>query len=88
MSITQLKRNIGELLEITSDKEVLEMVFNILEDRAKNPGRDILDDLTDEQLEGLDISLEQIKQGKVIPHAEVMKSIRQKVLNAKKRKVV
>ncbi len=35
-------------------KKFLEMFFNIPEDRSKNSGKDILDDLTDEQMHGLE----------------------------------
>jgi predicted transcriptional regulator len=88
MRITELKKNISKLVELTSDKDFLEMIFSILDDRAKEQNRDILDDLTDEQMKELDLSLEQIERGEVVEHEVVMKEIRQKISNAKKRKMV
>ncbi|MCW3127883.1 MAG: hypothetical protein JWO03_3541 [Bacteroidetes bacterium] len=88
MRITQLKKNISELVEVNSDKDFLEMIFSMLEDREKNKDKDILDDLTDEQMASLDESLAQIEKGEVVSHESVMKSVRQKIANAKKRKVV
>ena len=88
MRITELKRNIVELVEVSDDKKFLEMFFNMLEDRSKNKGKDILDDLTDEQMRGLDESIKQIEKGEVVSHEIVMKTIRKKISDAKKRKVV
>ena len=88
MRISQLKRSITDMVEISSDKEFLEMIFNILEDREKHKDRDILDGFTDEHMNRLNLSLAQIERGQIVSHEEVMKSIRQKVANAKKRKMV
>ena len=88
MRITELKKNIVGLVEVSDDKKFLEMFFNILEDRAKNKHKDILDDLSDEQMQRLDQSIKQVENGEVVSHEIVMKTIRKKISDAKKRNLV
>lgn len=88
MRIKELKKNIAELVEVTEDKEALQMVFEILEDRMSNQNGDILDELKPAQIKKLDKSLEQIEKGQVVGHQVVMQRLKRIVDNGKKRKVV
>jgi hypothetical protein len=88
MRITQLRKNITEMVEVSDDKEALQVVFEILEDRSKNKGKDILDDLSPADLKRLDKSLEQIEKRQVVSHEEVMKRLKAIVKNGEKGKLV
>jgi predicted transcriptional regulator len=88
MRITELKKSISQLLEVTDDKEALKVVFEILEDRYKSKDKDILDDLSESDLARLDKSIAEIERGEVVSHEVVMKRIRNLVKNGKTSKLV
>lgn len=64
-----LKERLHEMIDAEEDELKLENVYQTL----NGSERDILDDLTPEQLERLNQSLEQARRGEVIPH-EVVKA--------------
>lgn len=60
MSIQEMKSRIHQLVDEIDDETLLEEVNRIL---AGNADGDILDDLTDEQLAGIEQAREEIRQG-------------------------
>jgi len=88
MSIAKLKKGIAEMIESSDDKEVLEMIFSILDDRSKNADKDILDGLSAEQIKGIEISLAQIERGEYTTHETVIAKVRRQIAHGKKSKVV
>jgi predicted transcriptional regulator len=64
-----LKERLHKLIDAEEDELKLESIFQTL----KGSERDILDDLTPEQRQRLNESLEQARRGEVIPH-EVVKA--------------
>ena len=69
MEKTILKEWLHELIDAEEDQLKLESIFRAL----NGSKRDILDDLTPQQLERLNESMEQVQRGEVIPH-EVVKA--------------
>ena len=69
-----MKSRIHQLVDEVEDETLLEEVNRIL---ARNADRDILDDLTDEQLAGIEQAREEVRQGKGMPLAEHKRKIEQ-----------
>lgn len=76
MTSTEIKKQLHSYIEMIEDETKLEILNEAAEAYAvRQP--DILDLLTPVQLERLKESQKQIKEGKGIPHEEVMKTARQ-----------
>ena len=78
MSIQEMKSRIHQLVEEIDDETLLEEVNRIL---AGSTDRDILDDLTDEQLAGIEQAREEVRQGKGMPLADHKRKIEQWLTN-------
>ena len=74
MSIQEMKSRIHQLVDEVEDETLLEEVNRIL---AGNADSDILDDLTDEQLAGIEQAREEVQQGKGMPLADHKRKIEQ-----------
>jgi hypothetical protein len=78
MDTAALKKEITEKLNQIHDAGILENLDLILNELvASSKGKDFWDDLTEEEKKNIEISLQQIKQGKTIPHEEVQAQARQ-----------
>lgn len=75
MSIQELKSHIHQMVEEVEDETLLEAVNRIL--ATGSTDRDILDDLTDEQLAGIEKAREEVRQGKGMPLADHKRKIEQ-----------
>ena len=64
MSIQEMKSKIHHLIDEEQDESTLEEVSRILSGGSEY---DILDDLTDEQLAGLEKAREEVRQGRGMP---------------------
>ena len=67
MSIQEMKSRIHQLVDEEEDETLLEAVNRIL---ARKSDSDILDDLTDEQVAGIEQAREEVRQGKGMPLAD------------------
>ena len=64
MSLQELKSHIHQLVEEAEDESLLEEVNRML---SGEPQMDILDDLTDEQLAGIEKAREEARRGEGMP---------------------
>ncbi|GAB2604349.1 hypothetical protein [Spirosoma areae] len=74
MSIQEMKSKIHQLVDDLQDETILNEVSRILLGESEN---DILDDLTDEQLEGIEKAREEIRNGNYVTLAEHKQKIEQ-----------
>lgn len=78
MDTATLKKEITEKVNQINDAGILENLDLILNELVANSrGKDFWDDLTEEEKKNIEISLQQIKQGKTIPHEQVQAQARQ-----------
>ena len=75
MSILEYKQRLHELIDSEEDESLLEEVHRILS--IKQTERDILDDLTPEQLAGLEKARKDGREGRYIPLADFKKEVNQ-----------
>lgn len=75
MSIQEMKSKIHQLVDELQDEIILKEVSRIL---SGEPEYDILDDLTDEQLAGLEKAREEVRQGKGMPLADFKRKMETK----------
>ena len=75
MSIQEMKSKIHHLVDEEQDELILAEVSMMLSGEAR---RDILDDLTDEQLAGLEKAHEEVREGKGMPLAEFKRKMEMK----------
>lgn len=73
MGNSGIKKQLHQYIDMIEDETQLQILNDAAEVYATKDERDILDLLTAEQLERLEQSIQQIKEGKVIPHEEVIK---------------
>ena len=76
MSTSEIKKQLHAYIDMIEDETQLEMLNDAAQAYATQQP-DILDLLTPEQLERLQKSQEEIRNGNGIPHEEVMKLARQ-----------
>ena len=72
MSTTELREQIIQLVQSTTDESKLKVAFNALKD-----DHDWWDDLTKEQQASINRGLKDVEEGRVTPHTEVRKEIDQ-----------
>lgn len=77
MAKPEIKKQLHAYIDLIEDESQLEMLNDAAEAYATKQQPDILDMLTNEQLERLEQSIQQITEGKVISHEEVIKISRQ-----------
>ncbi len=77
MAKSEIKKQLHAYIDMIDDESQLEMLNDAAEAYATKQQPDILDILTNEQLERLKQSIQQINEGKVISHEEVIKISRQ-----------
>ena len=80
MAKSEIKKQLHAYIDMIEDESQLEMLNEAAEAYATKNQPDILDVLTNEQLERLKQSIQQINEGKVISHEEVIKISRQWVM--------
>lgn len=73
MSNPDIKKSLHHFIEMIEDESQLQMLNDTAEVYATKKQVDILDLLTDEQLQRLEQSIQQVNEGKVIAHEEVKK---------------
>lgn len=69
MSVQEYKQRLHEVIDGADDEAALRELLDTA--NWVLGGRDILDDLTPEQLARIDSSMEQIKQGSIVPSSQV-----------------
>jgi hypothetical protein len=74
MDEQKLKSDFHKLIDSFDDVEVLESIYEALNDLNNNE-KDIIDDLSEEQLKRLDESIQQVEDGKVVKHDVMIKKI-------------
>jgi hypothetical protein len=82
MNEEKLKSDFHKLIDSFEDIDVLESLYEALND-LKNNDKDILDDLNSEQLKRLNKSMQQARKGDVIKH-HIM---REKIWTSEKQKI-
>ncbi len=73
MSKKELKDAVHKLIELSDDDQLLEEIYEILNQNRKV---DILDELSPEQLESLNRALKDVETGNVISNEEAQKRIK------------
>ena len=76
MASDNLKKQLHSYIDMIDDETQLQILHETAENYVTKPA-DILDLLTQDQLEQLDESLKQADENKLIPHEEVMKLSKQ-----------
>ena len=71
MAVEELKKQLHNYIDLIDDEETLHMLNDTMAAYATEADTD--DELTPEQLEDLDRSLEEAERGEFISHEEVMK---------------
>ena len=69
--IHKIKTTIYKKVEQLNDETLLQMVEEAVTDYGNNPSKDIIDELTQEQQQRLQVSIKQVDLGQTIPHDEV-----------------
>ena len=69
MSVQEYKQRLHEVIERVDDESALRTLLDTANEVLGH--RDILDDLTQEQLARIDESMEQIKQGRIVSGSQV-----------------
>ena len=75
MDKKKLKEKLHQYIDSLEDETELYMLHEATIEYKTNEKKDILDELTPEQLKRLDESIKQADDGKTIPHSEAMKQI-------------
>ena len=76
MASDNLKKQLHSYIDMIDDETQLQILHETAENYVTKPA-DILDLLTQDQLEQLEESLKQADENKLIPHEEVMKLSKQ-----------
>ena len=76
MASDNLKKQLHSYIDMIDDETQLQILHETAENYVTKPS-DILDILTQDQLEQLEESLKQADENKLIPHEEVMKLSKQ-----------
>ena len=71
MAVEELKKQLHSYIDLIEDEETLLILNDTMAAYATETDTD--DELTPEQLEGIDKALRQIDEGDVVSHEEVMK---------------
>jgi hypothetical protein len=69
--INKIKATIHEKVEYMNDETLLQMVEEAITAYGTTPAKDIIDELTPEQQQRLQESIQQADNGQTIPHEEV-----------------
>jgi predicted transcriptional regulator len=77
MDLEKLKADIHKKIDAIDDELALQMLQEATEAYVSYPQKDILDELTEDQLKRLKESEQQIAEGKGIPHEEVQKKVKE-----------
>jgi len=75
MNIQNLKARLHKQIDALDDAGVLQLLHDAAVDYNSTNRKDILDELTDEQKQRLENSLQQAARGKTIPHEDAMQLI-------------
>jgi hypothetical protein len=75
MNTSEIKKSLHNYIEMIEDESQLQMLNDTVEVYATKKQADILDLLTNEQLQRLEQSSQQVDEGKVISHKEVKNNI-------------
>jgi hypothetical protein len=75
MSVNELKEKLHREIDALEDVTALQRLHEAASEFAKVKRTDILDLLTEEQLDRFNKSVEQANEGNTIPHAETMEKI-------------
>ncbi len=75
MAVEELKKQLHSYIDLIEDEETLLILNDTMAAYATETDAD--DELTPEQLEGIDKALRQIDEGDVVSHEEVMKMSRE-----------
>jgi hypothetical protein len=78
MSTLELKTQFHKLIDDLKDEQALIMFYSVMSDYLSDSDqKDILNDLTPAQLEGLKHARQQVAEGNTIPHDQAIKQIKQ-----------
>lgn len=77
MQVNELKEELHKEIDALDDATALQLLHEAASAFAEVKRSDILDLLTQEQMERLQQSIEQANSGNTIPHAEVLQRIKQ-----------
>ena len=75
MDKKKLKEELHQYIDNLEDETALQMLHEATVDYETYKNKDILDELTPEQLARLQESIKQVEEGKTISHEEAMKQI-------------
>ena len=75
--INKIKSTIHEKVEKLNDETLLQLVEEAVTAYGTSPSKDILDELTPEQQQRLQDSIQQTETGQIIPNEEVKKIAKQ-----------
>ena len=73
MDHSEIKKQLHQYIDMINDESQLLELSDVAEAYATKEKKDILDLLAPAQLERMEQSLQQAKEGKLTPHEEVMK---------------
>lgn len=78
MTVLEIKRNIYNIIEDIQNKSILEELhLASLEAQKADSNDDFWDELSFQQQKSIEKSLQEVKEGKTIPHSEVQKKYSQ-----------
>ncbi|MDQ3108455.1 MAG: hypothetical protein M3R17_01050 [Bacteroidota bacterium] len=75
--MNELKSKLHELIDSTNDTIFLENIYRAMQHQVGINKRDILDDLSGEQLSQLNESIAQYRRGETKTHVEVLELLKQ-----------
>jgi len=75
MGKKKIKKEIHKLLDEINDEDTLNILKEEIAGYATTAKKDILDDLTPEQLKELDKAIEEVDKGEVIPWEDLKKEM-------------
>jgi len=75
MDKKKLKEKLHQYIDDLEDENALQMLHEAAVDYERLEGKDILDELSPDQLARLQESIKQLEEGKTISHEEAMKRI-------------
>ena len=78
MQALNLKTDIHQMIDKLNDKNILSAIRSLLKAQLQKKEVDFWDELSVEQQEVIEESLQQIKDGKVFSHDNVMKETKRK----------
>ncbi|MEZ4883717.1 MAG: hypothetical protein R3E32_03180 [Chitinophagales bacterium] len=78
MTVLEIKQNIYNIIEEIQNKSILEELhLALLEAQKADANNDFWDELSFQQQKSIEKSLQEVKEGKTIPHSEVQKKYHQ-----------